>query len=84
MKSSKYNTTILKVAVHLANENPVFGEHNTEVIIEDDAGGPFFILRQHNDEYIGTQEIRIDFDELEELFKACKVLRDQKTLMKEL
>lgn len=84
MTSPKYNTTVLKVAVHLARENPVFGEHNTEIIVEDDAAGPFFILRQHHEDQIGTQEIRLDFEELDEIFKACDVLRQQKTLMKEL
>jgi hypothetical protein len=84
MESPKYHTTILQVAVHLARENPVFGEHNINIHIEDDAGGPFFVIKQHSEDYLSSQEVRFDFDELDHIFKACCMLREQKALTEEL
>jgi hypothetical protein len=72
----KYVTTILKVAVHNETENPAFGEGNTYVSIEDEAGGPFLIIEQDSDEH-GTVILRIDYEELLAVVEASKMLMHQ-------
>jgi|694.fasta_scaffold35270_9 hypothetical protein len=72
---TKYVTTILKVAVHREEENPVFGEGNTFVSIEDEAAGPFIIIEQ--DDYESNRTIRIDYEELLAINEAAKMLMHQ-------
>ena len=77
---TKYATTILKVAVHRESENPVFGEGNTYVSVDDEAGGPFLTIEQDTDGYnnsIGTAAIRIDYEEFLAVAEAAKMLMHQ-------
>lgn len=69
----RYRTTPLSVSVHLDNENPVFGESATHVTVDDEAGGPFLVLTQIN-EQSRNGEIRVCIDELEMIFQAAKDL----------
>ena len=80
-----YVTTILKVAVHRDTENPVFGEGNTYVSIDDEAGGPFIVIEQDMSDFHNQHEnkIRLDFQELEEITKAAKMLMHQMYIEKE-
>lgn len=64
----KYKITPLMFAIHRENQNPVFGEQVTHIQIEDEAGGPFLILKQED------QEIRLDPEELDEIVMAAKEL----------
>ena len=73
---AKYISTILKIAIHTEDMNPVFGETVTHVGIEDDAAGPFIVLSQCHDES-KEGEVRVDFEELEQIYLASKVLIDQ-------
>lgn len=73
---TKYVKTILKVAIHRENENPVFGEGNTFVSVEDEAAGPFIIIEQ-NDSYNTEKNIRMDYEELLAVTEAAKVLMAQ-------
>jgi hypothetical protein len=73
---TKYVTTILKVAVHREEENPVFGEGNTFVSIEDEAGGPFIIIEQDSS-YNEEKNIRVDYEELLAVAEAAKMLMHQ-------
>ena len=70
----KYANTTLKVAVHLPNDNPVFGINTTHVEVCDEAGGGYLILTQFPDE--GTAAIKVDIEELEEITKVARQLID--------
>lgn len=74
-----YETTILKTAVHLSSENPVFGEGVTYVGIDDEAGGAFLVLEQETDD--GTyNKIRIDYEEFLAVVEAAKFMMSQKSV----
>jgi hypothetical protein len=72
-------TTTLEVSVHLAGKNPVFGEGNTYVRLEDEGGGAFIVLRQTDDDS-KPGEIRLDPLELEAVVRATKQLIAQKAI----
>ena len=65
----RFITTPIKIAVHMKQNNPVFGEAVTHVSLEDESGGAFFVLSQEG------QEIRVDIDELEMILKAAKQMK---------
>ena len=72
----KYKTTILQVAIHLEEENPVFGEGNTYVKVEDEAGGPFLVIQQSDDnEEAGI--VRMEYEEFLAVAEAAKMLMHQ-------
>lgn len=68
--------TILEVAIHPENENPVFGERSTHVRLSDEAGGSFVTISQSTDN--GYGEIRLDFEEIETLVEAIKIIEKGK------
>ena len=73
---STYKTTILRVAVHREESNPVFGEGNTYVSVGDEAGGPFLVIEQESDRPLdGT--IRLDYEEFLAVAEAAKMLMHQ-------
>tara|TARA_R110000868_G_scaffold377155_1_gene642441 strand:+ start:1369 stop:1674 length:306 start_codon:yes stop_codon:yes gene_type:complete len=76
---TKYATTILKVAIHRESENPVFGEGNTYVGIDDEAAGPFIIIEQDSDGSgsVGSSTIRTDYEEFLAIAEAAKMLMHQ-------
>ncbi len=76
MSNINWETTILKVAVHDDKDNPNFGEWNTYVSVEDDAGGPYLVIEQCTDEY-GQQKIRIDYAQFVKVAEAAKMLMHQ-------
>jgi hypothetical protein len=73
---TKYVNTILKVAVHRESENPVFGEGNTFVSVEDDGTGPFLVIEQ-NDSYNTDKTLRMEYEELLAVAEAAKMLMHQ-------
>ena len=75
----KYHTTILKVAVHREECHPVFGEGNTFVSVDDEAGGPFIIIEQDDSDHhvSGINHIRLDYQELVQISEAAKMLMHQ-------
>ena len=73
---SPYKTTILRVAVPREEENPVFGEGNTYVSVDDEAAGPFIVLEQEND--LPTPgAMRLDYEEFLAVAEAAKMLMHQ-------
>lgn len=76
---SNYKTTILQVAIHREDQNPVFGEGNTYVKVDDEAGGPFIVIEQDMTDYHSKSEntLRFDYEELEEIMQAAKLLMHQ-------
>ena len=72
----KYESTILKVAIHSERENPIFGDGNIYISVEDEAGGPFLIIEQDTEE----RGIRIEYEELLAVADASKMLMNQRYL----
>lgn len=79
---SKYQTTILQVVIHREDENPVFGESNTYVKVDDEGGGPFLVITQDNTDFHNKEEnqIRVDYQELVAIVEAGKMLMHQMTI----
>jgi hypothetical protein len=75
----KFATTILQVAVHREEEHPVFGEGNTYIKVDDEGGGPFITIEQDQSEHhvSGTNTIRLDYEELQSIQEAAKMLMHQ-------
>lgn len=68
--------TITEIAVHKENESPVFGELVTHVKLDDEGGGEFIKITQHND--TECNEIRLDFGEIEYMIKAINMLKERR------
>jgi hypothetical protein len=73
---SKYKTTILQVCIHREEVNPIFGEGNTYVSVDDEAGGPFLTIEQHDDD-IEPGKVRMDYEEFMAVAEAAKMLMHQ-------
>jgi hypothetical protein len=73
---SKYKTTILQVCIHREEVNPIFGEGNTYVSVDDEAAGPFLIIEQHDDD-IEPGKVRMDYEEFLAVAEAAKMLMHQ-------
>jgi hypothetical protein len=73
---TKFATTTLKVAVHREDVNPVFGEGNTYVRVDDEAGGPFLVIEQHDDD-VRPGTVRFDYEEFLAVAEAAKTLMHQ-------
>ena len=80
---SKYTRTIRTVIITPEDDtdSPIFSEKAISVSVEDEAGGPFIVLRT-NDEVSGRGEVRLDIEELEEAAKVGRELMEQETLNK--
>ena len=73
---SKYVSTIMSVSVHREAVDPIYGEFNVVVRVEDEGGGPFLVLEQSTDDG-ANQKIRVDYDELLAVVQAAKMLMEQ-------
>ena len=73
---NKYVSTIMSVYVHNKAINPIYGEFNVVVRVEDEGGGPFLVLEQSTDDS-ASQKIRLDYDELLAVAQAAKMLMEQ-------
>jgi hypothetical protein len=61
--------TATRLAIHKEGNNVIFGD-NINVILMDESAGYYFNI---NDEHGGS--VSIDFDQVEELFKAINILK---------
>jgi hypothetical protein len=66
-----YMQTITAIVVHPPDLNPVFDEGIITVRLDDEAGGPFVVLEQND------QQVRVCFEEVEALVQAISQLRAQ-------
>ena len=66
-----YLSTPLSISVPTVN--PIYGEGATHVTLEDEAGGPYIILRQCDDDS-KVGEVRFDIEELREVLAAAEGL----------
>ena len=73
---SKYKTTILQVCIHREESNPIFGEGNTYVSVDDEAGGPFLTIEQ-TDVVMENGKVRMDYEEFMAVAEAAKMLMHQ-------
>lgn len=78
---TNFVATIIKVAIHRDTENPVLGEGNTFISIDDDSAGSFILIEQE-DSYNNDKSIRVDFEELGAIVKASKMLMNQAHIIK--
>lgn len=72
--SKPLRITPIKFAIHRQGENPIFGEQVITIALEDEAGGPFFVVESNQPSGDG---LRIDDDELELLVKAGRKLKEE-------
>jgi hypothetical protein len=56
-------------------DEPIFGENTTTVAVDDEAAGPFLVIKQCGDN--GDHSISLDFDEIGTLYQVMKRLRDE-------
>jgi hypothetical protein len=77
----KYNRTIRCVYITPADDtvSPIFSDKAVIVTVEDEAGGPFLLINTVNS-YGCKGEVRIDFEELEEVVAVARELINQPTL----
>ena len=71
--------TIIAVAIHRADNNPVYGRGALQVSIDDEGAGGYIKICELGDDM--EHCVRIDADELELVFKEAKKLLAQKTLL---
>jgi hypothetical protein len=72
--------TPIGMSVHLPDESPIYGESTIHVLVEDEAGGAFILLRQvaSDGEDMKPGEVRLDLEELEAVLRAARrLIRDQ-------
>lgn len=72
--SKPLRITPIKFAIHRQGDNPIFGEQVITIALEDEAGGPFFVVESNQESGDG---LRIDDDELELLVKAGRKLKEE-------
>ena len=73
---SNYVSTIMSVSVHNKAANPIYGEFNVVVRLEDEGAGPFLVLEQSTDD-AENQKIRLDYEELLAVARVAKMLMEQ-------
>jgi hypothetical protein len=62
--------TITEYTIHRKGENAVFGDGRLKVSLDDEAVGYFAKVSD------GSQEISVDFDEIDELYECLKRLKE--------
>lgn len=77
-KEDRIFVSTTELTVHFKDKSPVFGEGVIHVRLDDEGGGPFVVLRQMKEgiEDDGYNKIKIDFEELDHIVKAIKMLQD--------
>jgi hypothetical protein len=78
---TKSVTTILTIAVHSPDGNPVYGAGSLHVSLDDEAGGVYITIKELSD---GSEQgvVRIDPDEVPIVFETAMKLLAQETLNK--
>jgi hypothetical protein len=71
----KYFNTITQITVGRANENPVYGDC-VRVKLEDECGGMFLVFEQSGEDD-REHEVRISFEEWDNICQAVQMLKSQ-------
>lgn len=66
-----------KYTLYRKGDNPIFGVTVTELSLDDDAGGIFLTILQHDTEHGPGGTLRLDFDEIPQLIRAIQALHEQ-------
>jgi hypothetical protein len=74
-------TTILTIAVHSPDGNPVYGAGSLHLSLDDEAGGVYITIKELSD---GSEQgvVHIDPDEVPIVFETAMKLLAQETLNK--
>lgn len=75
------NILTREVVLYPDNHNPFLSDRATYVSIQDEGGGVFISITQHDDSKSNT--VRFDFEEIEHLLEAINLLRRQKEILNE-
>lgn len=78
---AKIFNTITSISVGRKEDNPIFGEV-VHIKLEDEAGGMFLVFAQDAEER--EHEVRIGFDEWENICKAVHLLKNQTLVVEQL
>lgn len=73
---TKHFNTITQISIGLATDNPVFGEC-IRIKLEDECGGMFLVFEQDGAEGDKPNEIRIGFEEWDNICQAVLTLKNQ-------
>jgi hypothetical protein len=76
-------TTILTIAVHSPDGNPVYGAGSLHVSLDDEAGGVYITIKELSDDS-EQGVVRIDPDEVSIVFETAMKLLAQETLKENL
>ena len=71
-----YMIKTLKISVCPKDDNPIFGEKATHITIDDEAAGPFIVLKQ-SFVHAKPGEVRLDPDEMRHVFEHAQKLLDE-------
>ena len=74
MRQPKRATTPIGYSVHVHGTSAVFDDSVTQVLVDDDAAGPYIVLKQSGREANKAGEVRLDMDELEAVVRAARRL----------
>lgn len=66
-------STPIATSVHQHDDNPLFGETATHVMLDDDASGAYIVLKQ-TDEHAKVGEVRLMRDEMQAVYQAAQDL----------
>ena len=69
--------TVLGIAVHFDNENPLFGAQSTHVLLKDESGGGFVEIRQIRGDGKDGGSIELNPEEIDVVFNAAKRILNQ-------
>lgn len=69
-----YRVTPIAVAVHVDGESPIFGEQTIGVWIDDEAAGPYIVLKQLGTDDPKLGEIGLDLEQLVIITNVAKKL----------
>lgn len=73
----KYKITPICFSVHREDESPIYGELSVHIRIEDEAAGPFLVIKsQAADEFSKSGEIALEFEHFDAISEAVKRLRE--------
>ena len=69
----KFKTIITKISIHLESESPIYGENTVTVELDDEAGGIFLVITNHE-----GVKVSMDIEQWERVKLAVEKLKKQK------
>lgn len=72
-----YKLFVAQINLYKEDCSPVLGELNTDLSIHDDGAGMYLEVKQEPTDFGGGGILRFDFDEIETLYKAMMILKQE-------